>query len=750
MALCSCLACSNASNGADVQWFLCADVDVTSGPGAPAPGIGSVLESGAVFSPNLSNTSAIGTTGNFTNQDINGLQSGTAWNALNITFGFPTTNAGYGGFYNDPAPNNGFQALSAAQQTVARYAFGLISQYSQLTFTERTGSNADTATIRLAGSAEPSESYAFYPTAGFPQPRDGDVWFGNIRNDVPTKGGYAFSTFLHEIGHAVGLKHGHIDNSGYGVLPTARDSTEWSVMTYRSYIGANGDSYENAGGSGNQTYMINDIATLQYIYGANFTTNAGNTAYTWSPTTGEMSINGVGQGASSTNTAYAAIWDGNGTDTYDLSNYTTNLSIDLRPGEWSNFNASQLANLGGGNLAHGNVSNAHRYLNSDIRSLIENATGGTGNDTLRGNTGVNTLTGGFGDDTLQGDLGNDLLVGGTGSDTVIFSGVSANYAVSFLGGTTYQFVGPDGTDTLTDVELVVFGNAAPIAIAAACFVPGTRIATPTGPRPIEALRIGELVLTATGAQAPIRWIGRRHYAAATVAENAQLHPVRIRAHALGNGMPARDLLLSPQHAVCLDGADGPLLIPIAALINSRSIIQEDCGAVTYLHIELERHELIMAEGVKVESFADEDSRSLFDNAAEFRLLYPNAPPPASPMPRSEGGFAVAAAWQWLADRAGLILPPTAPGPLLGQIERIAGGFLEGWAMDPASPEHPVELELRTPLGRRRILANLYRGDLRRAGIGSARHGFRVPLGPRTTSIALRRRADNAELPWASA
>ena len=111
-------------------------------------------------------------------------------------------------------------------------------------------------------------------------------------------------------------------------------STEWSIMTYYSYIGGTG-FYENAEGSGNQTYMIDDIAALQYLYGANFNTYAGNTVYTWSPTTGETFIDGVGQGASSANKVYEAIWDGGGIDTYNLSNYSTNLLVDLYPGEWS-------------------------------------------------------------------------------------------------------------------------------------------------------------------------------------------------------------------------------------------------------------------------------------------------------------------------------------------------------------------------------------------------------------------------------
>ena len=93
--------------------------------------------------------------------------------------------------------------------------------------------------------------------------------------------------------------------------------------------------YENADGSGNQTYMIDDIAALQYMYGANFNTYAGNTVYSWSPTTGETFIDGVGQGASSANKVYEAIWDGGGIDTYNLSNYSTNLFVDLYPGDWS-------------------------------------------------------------------------------------------------------------------------------------------------------------------------------------------------------------------------------------------------------------------------------------------------------------------------------------------------------------------------------------------------------------------------------
>ena len=243
-------------------------------------------------------------------------------------------------------------------------------------------------------------SHGYYPSG---QLESGDVWLGNVAFVPPTKGSYAFNSILHEIGHTLGLKHGQEYDPVYGALPPEHNSSEWSLMNYNSYIGGTG-IYENADGSGNQTYMIDDIAALQYMYGANFNTYAGNTVYTWSPTTGETFIDGVGQGASSANKVYEAIWDGGGIDTYNLSNYSTNLFVDLYPGEWSLFSTAQLADLDelapGTHLAVGNVANAYLY-NDDPRSLIENAIGGSGSDILIGNQANNALTAGAGNDLLD-------------------------------------------------------------------------------------------------------------------------------------------------------------------------------------------------------------------------------------------------------------------------------------------------------------------------------------------------------------
>jgi Ca2+-binding RTX toxin-like protein len=378
----------------------------------------------------VTNTIQPGVTGNFTNQDINGILNGTAWNTTAITYSFPTSGSYYGSAYGSGEPFRSFQAASAQQQAVARYAFSLISQYTNLTFVETTESASVHATIRLANSSAPATSWAYYP-ANWAEA--GDVWLGQAASLNPIKAGYDFDTILHEIGHAVGLKHGMTDDGVHGVLPDSHNSTSWSIMTYLSYLGEQQPYYyTNAAGSGPQTYMADDIAALQYIYGANFNTNSGSTTYSWDTNTGQMFINGVGQGASSANKVYETIWDGNGADTYDLSNYATAVNIDLRPGQWSTFSTGQLADLDvlhpGAHMAPGNILNADLYY-GDTRSLIENAKGGGGSDVLTGNAGANALDGGGGNDTLIGLGGADTLTGGGGADTFVFAPGQAGNAV---------------------------------------------------------------------------------------------------------------------------------------------------------------------------------------------------------------------------------------------------------------------------------------------------------------------------------
>ena len=170
---------------------------------------------------------------------------------------------------------------------------------------------------------------------------------------------------------------------------------------------------------------------------------------------------------------------------------------------------------------------------------------------------------------------------------------------------------------------------------APCYCPGTLILTERGEVPVETLAIGDQLVTGDGTPEPIVWIGRRSYSGRFVSGRPSLLPVRICAGALGDGLPRRDLLVSPLHAMVLDGR----LVPAGLLVNGRTIRRvEHVAQLDYVHLELPRHAVIWAEGAASESFLDDGSRGMFHNAAEHAALYPDAPPPgAYCLPRLEGG-----------------------------------------------------------------------------------------------------------------
>ena len=366
------------------------------------------------------------------NNNIDGLLSGFKWASNSVSFSFTDSIDDYeSGYQNRAAHAASFQTLNATQRAAARAWIGTGGEFykvSNLNPFELTGTSDRDATIRMASSNVEPTAGAYYPYSSFVE--GGDAWFNKTSYNNPVIGNYAYHTFGHELGHALGLKHGQETEGVSNVaMNYDRDSMEFSIMTYRSYVGASTTGgYTNEAWGFAQSLMMYDIAAIQHMYGASFDNNSTNTTYTFSTTTGEMFVNGVGQGTPGANRVFRTIWDGNGIDTYDFSNYTTNLAIDLTPGGWSNLDVggiSQRANLGNGNYARAQVFNALQY-NSDARSLIENANGGSGNDTIVGNSANNVLNGkggndilngGAGNDTLDGDLGNDALLGGTGNDT---------------------------------------------------------------------------------------------------------------------------------------------------------------------------------------------------------------------------------------------------------------------------------------------------------------------------------------------
>jgi hypothetical protein len=265
---------------------------------------------------------------------------------------------------------------------------------------------------------------------------------------------------------------------------------------------------------------------------------------------------------------------------------------------------------------------------------IEGVIGSNFDDELRGDARDNTLYGGDGSDTLSGGVGNDWLDFGAGSDSYTFLIADAsgqrqtliggdvgfdelNLGVGWEPGETadgfinYQIIGGGVTTNLWTQgwENVV------------CFAEGTRIVTPNGEAAVENLRAGDMVLAMRDGQAgfePLRWVGFLDVAVprnATMA--AKTAPILIKAGALAPGMPARDLRVSPDHAMEVDGH----LIPASHLVNGESIVQEVwCKRVRYFHLELEAHGLLLSEGTWSESYLDDGNRHAFNNAAMTGLF----------------------------------------------------------------------------------------------------------------------------------
>lgn len=376
---------------------------------------------------------------------IDGVLSGHAWSGV-VTYAFPTSSSAY---TYAGEKDNGFGTISAMQQSAARFAldtsFGNAANngFSVEGFTGLTISkgSATSANLRFAESNDPDTAWAYYPgqTNG-----DGDLWFGRqFDYRSPEAGNYSWATMLHEIGHALGLKHGHEADDGFPALPGNKDSMEYSIMTYRSNIGGPSDGYRNGEFDYAQSYMMSDIAALQRMYGADFSTNSGNTVYKWKPGSGDTLVNGKIAIDAGDNRIFATIWDGGGRDTYDLSAYKTGVHVDLRPGQHSKFSDVQLAllNFESDSYARGNIFNALLFK-GDTRSLIENAKGGSGNDILRGNQANNTLQGNAGDDKLFGMVGNDRLDGGAGND-ILTGGAGSD---------DFVFKKGYGRDTITDFK----------------------------------------------------------------------------------------------------------------------------------------------------------------------------------------------------------------------------------------------------------------------------------------------------------
>jgi collagen type I/II/III/V/XI/XXIV/XXVII alpha len=259
-------------------------------------------------------------------------------------------------------------------------------------------------------------------------------------------------------------------------------------------------------------------------------------------------------------------------------------------------------------------------------------------------------TGAFGGDAVGAGqtvelVGNDTLdLSPGGAFAALLSGFAPGDVISVAapvtaaswaaapGGTGTLTLSDDGTPIATvtlagdysgDTFLVTPGPAESsitlVPAVVACFAEGTRILTDRGLVAVEALRAGDAVVSAFGGLRPVRWIGHRRIELVRHPRPQDVLPVRVQAHAFGLGRPYRDLLLSPDHAVFVD----EVLIPVRCLLNGATIVQAQCTKVTYFHVELPAHEVILAEGLPCESYLDLGNRGAFDNGGGAVLLHPD-------------------------------------------------------------------------------------------------------------------------------
>jgi autotransporter-associated beta strand protein len=232
-----------------------------------------------------------------------------------------------------------------------------------------------------------------------------------------------------------------------------------------------------------------------------------------------------------------------------------------------------------------------------------------------------------------GDAPNNPIEGFVAGDTIVIDDFIANaktYAGSTLTLTGVENGAP--TTVLIDLpghsisDLVYSDNtltgSTTLTTNVPCFARGARILTDRGEVRVENLAVGDLVVTASGQARPIRWLGRRTVDCLRHVSPHAVWPYRVRAGAFGDGAPLRDLWLSPGHSVACAG----VLIPISALENGVSVAQVECAEIEYWHVELDAHDVILAEGLPAESYLDTGNRADFANGDAFTQAHPDFAP----------------------------------------------------------------------------------------------------------------------------
>lgn len=377
-----------------------------------------------------------------------------AWFGTNVSYSiadFYPTNGSY-------TETNAY-TMSAVMKDVARMGFELWDDAIAINLNESFNNPAANITVNYASGTQGGGTYAkpFLGglSGGYYQITAQQIWLNSTwtshdQDSDMYYGGYGVATFVHEIGHTLGLSHPGTYNAGSGGTITyannaefAQDNRQFTIMSYFGGYNPTTNSWTQDGTNLSyyfpSTPMVYDIAAIQATYGADFSTRSGNSTYGFNITAdvAARSANGLAVYSFAQNAhPIFTIWDGGGIDTLDCSGYTANQTISLVAGSYSS--------IGGMNSNIGIAYNC----------TIENATGGSGNDTFFGNSANNTLTGNGGIDTvnysfaqqsvvvdlpgriaLGAEIGTDTIIGienvttGSGNDAV-----AGNGAVNVLDG----------------------------------------------------------------------------------------------------------------------------------------------------------------------------------------------------------------------------------------------------------------------------------------------------------------------------